>query len=100
MVFRKAVLKYRILTIRSKLSYEAFNRKMTIIEMFLSEITKTYEEFYEKHMEYPSMLIHKFSLLMSGDLSSVFTRLIEFEIEHKRFLKKQNNDSEEHSQAL
>lgn len=42
MVFRKAVLKYRILIIRSKISYEAFIKKMTIPELLLNQITKTY----------------------------------------------------------
>jgi hypothetical protein len=36
---------------------------------------------------------------MSGDLSSVFTRLIEFELEHKRFMLHQNGSCEKQSKA-
>ena len=36
MVFRKAMLKYRILAIRSKISYQAYFKKVTIVELFLT----------------------------------------------------------------
>lgn len=85
------MLKYRILAIRSKISYQAYIKKMTIIELFLSQINQTYGLLYETTMEYPDSLINKFGLLMSGDLSSVFRRLIEFELEHKLFIKKLQN---------
>lgn len=99
MVFRKAVLKYRILIIRAKISYEAFVKKMTIPELLLNQITKTHQLFNESHFEYPPVLIQKFSLLMSGDLSSVFTRLIEFELEHQRFLLHRGGSCEKQSKA-
>ena len=50
-------------------------------------------------MEYPQTLIQKFGMLMSGDLSSVFTRLIEFELEHKKFVKSIWGHSEDESHA-
>ena len=87
MVFRKSMLKYRILIIRSKISFEAFYKKMTIVEMFLNQINKTYGLLYENHMEYPLALVNKYGALMSGDMNSVFKRLIEFELEHRKFVK-------------
>lgn len=54
---------------------------------------------YESTMEYPNALINKFGLLMSGDLSSVFRRLIEFELEHKKFMKQLHGHNEYQRQA-
>lgn len=65
--------------IRSKISYEAFNKQMTISELLLDQITKTYAQFHEQDFEYSPQLIQKFSYLMCGDLGTVFNRLIEFE---------------------
>ena len=78
MVYRKAVLKYRILIIRAKISFEAFRQQMTIPELFLTQITSSYAVFREAHTEYPLPLIQKFTLLMSSDYSLVFARLVEF----------------------
>ena len=71
----------------AKISFQAFFKKMTLAELFLDQIQKSFGTLYESHMEYPNALITKFGLLMSGDLSSVFSRLIEFELEHKKFVK-------------
>ena len=44
MVFKKVYLKYLILKIRAKISYIAFVKKMTIVELFASTILKCYNE--------------------------------------------------------
>jgi hypothetical protein len=41
----KTALKYKILRVRAKVSYEAFINKMTIAEIFLNQILKSFNLF-------------------------------------------------------
>jgi hypothetical protein len=43
----KTALKYKILRVRCKISYEAFIRKMTITEFITTQILRTYETLTE-----------------------------------------------------
>ena len=52
-VYRKVFLKYLLLRIRSKISFHAFKKKMTIVELFSNTILKCwydleYQGFYPK----------------------------------------------------
>ena len=42
-LFRKVYMKYLILKVRAKISYMAFVKKMTVIELFATTILNSYE---------------------------------------------------------
>jgi|TARA_B110000285_G_scaffold228418_1_gene291377 hypothetical protein len=44
-VFKKINLKFKIIIIRNKISYMAFEKGMTIKELFFSTILKSYQKF-------------------------------------------------------
>jgi len=84
-IYKKTVKKYRVLSVRSKISYHAFIKKMTIVEFLLNQILKTYYHAYESKIQYPNSLIDSFGILISGDLHSIFKKLVQFELEYKKF---------------
>ena len=43
-IFKKVYLKYLILKIRAKISYMAFAKRMTIVELFATTILRCYNE--------------------------------------------------------
>lgn len=42
MLFRKILLKYKIMRIRAKISFIALEKRMTIYELFISTIQRTF----------------------------------------------------------
>ena len=43
-LFRKVLLKYKIMRIRSKISFMALEKRMTVFELFVITIKKSYLE--------------------------------------------------------
>jgi len=48
-ILRNVSFKYKLMAIRSKISYSAFIKKMTVTELIISQILKTYEHFMQKN---------------------------------------------------
>lgn len=46
-MYRKVYLKYLIMKVRAKISFMAFKRKMTIVELFADTIMKSYRFFVD-----------------------------------------------------
>lgn len=44
---RKAIMKYKIIRIRIKISYYAFAKNMTVKELFISKLIESYQFFYK-----------------------------------------------------
>ena len=84
-IFRQTITKYRILSVKAKISYHAFVKRQTIAELIFRQILNTYYHAYEHNIEYPEDLVNKFAILVCGDLNRVFRKLIEFELELKKF---------------
>jgi uncharacterized protein YnzC (UPF0291/DUF896 family) len=47
-IMRKTYLKYIIMKVRAKLSFEALLKRNTLIEMFGNQIIRSYEELVDK----------------------------------------------------
>ena len=43
-LYRKVLMKYKIMRVRAKISYQALVSRMTIKELYLNSILKCYEE--------------------------------------------------------
>ena len=49
-IYRKVYLKFLILKVRAKISYMAFLRNMTVIELFAHTILKSYKEIRKQQL--------------------------------------------------
>ena len=83
-LFRKIHLKFVIMRVRAKISYMAFVKRLTIIELFLISIKKTYSKLgklnviktLNKKKEKQQQVL--FDNLMKGEMDSFFKSIIEF----------------------
>ena len=76
------MLKYTIMKVRCKISYEAFKRSMTVSELFmqtilysLGKITLTDSLTKGKSLIYPTETIEMFEDFLNSNLSNVFKRV-------------------------
>ena len=83
-LFRKTMLKYTIIRIRNKISFEAFTRKMTISELFcrtilysLGKCTLTHSYHKEVPVIYPEETINKFEAIMNSNLVNILPMIVE-----------------------
>jgi len=59
---------------------------MTISELIFRQILDTYHFAYGHRIEYPEDLVDKYAIMICGDLNKVFRKLMEFELEFKKFI--------------
>ena len=75
-VMTKTAMKYKILRVRAKLSYEAFIKKQTLAEMFISKILDTWNLFKEYGLLNPEKISSTTSTavqrLVMGDMNKTF----------------------------
>lgn len=86
-LFRKVYLKYLIMRIRAKISFMALERRMTIVELMITTIFKSYREIqhmgiypkesYEQETRHESIL----QGLIKGEIKGFFRNIIEFNFE-------------------
>lgn len=48
LIYKKVLLKYKIMIVRSKISYQALINRMTILELFCTQILSSYNKFVEQ----------------------------------------------------
>lgn len=82
-LYRKVMLKYLVLRVRAKISYEAFARKMTVSELFLNEIMRTSDRIAKtravpNQVWYPCSTSNKFDEMIKEGLPQMFKTLMQF----------------------
>lgn len=81
-VMHKTLLKYKILRIRAKISYEAFISRQTISEMFMTRILDTFNLFEENKIIQGDNIKRTTEIaiqrLMMGDMTNTFQTVLEF----------------------
>ena len=87
-LFRKIYLKYMIMRIRAKISFMALEKRMTIVELLITEIFKSYQqiqhlglctaETYEQEKKNDSVFLG----LIRGEIKGFFKNIIEFNIDN------------------
>ena len=85
-LFRKVYLKYLIMRIRAKISFMALQRRMTIVELIIHTIMKSYKELNRNAESYEQELRNDstFHGLVKGEIKGFFRNIIEFNMEHIR----------------
>lgn len=78
-LFRKVILKYTIMRVRSKISYQAFARKMTICEMFCQTILyccgkMILTESIDDPWIYPKETVDSFDKMMRSSCTNIFRK--------------------------
>ena len=84
-IMRKTYLKYLLLRIRAKLSYMAFIRRQTIVEMIVTQIYKSYKILSEARCipktQHHSRILHKkFDEIFKGDMKNMFHHIVDLNI--------------------
>ena len=74
-IMRKTYLKYIIMKVRAKLSFEALLKRNTLIEMFGNQIIRSYEELVDKDADQKAQS-DNFESLLSGNLTNLFLFVI------------------------
>lgn len=85
LLIRKTYLKYLLLRIRSKISYIAFTRKQTIVELIVSQCYKTYKILSEancipKTQHHSKQLHRKFDSIFKGDMKGMFHHIFDLNL--------------------
>lgn len=76
------MFRYRLMKVRSKISYHAFRNNMTINELMLTQILKSFEELKEsrsipRYPEYSSQLVDDMANAIGADMSSCIMAMFE-----------------------
>ena len=75
-------MKYKILRVRAKISYEAFIKKQTLSEMFMSKILDSWNLFREKGIVKKEKLSDQteiaFQRMLMGDMTKSFQTILEY----------------------
>lgn len=85
-IYQKTFFKYTLMKIRSKIAYQAFQSRMSINELFISQISDSYEILTEngdipKVADYSQECIEKFDAILDGDFNSCMQKLIQHNLD-------------------
>lgn len=74
-----------LLRVRAKLSYIAFARKQTVVELIVSQVYKSYKQLSEANCipktEHHSKQLHrKYDSIFKGDMKNMFHHIFDFNI--------------------
>ena len=80
---RKTIIKYNLMKVRSKISFQAFRNKETVVELILKQISKSYKKMcktgcIEPTMHYPKEVKEIVEKIMEGNYSGTVYHLMEY----------------------
>lgn len=84
-ILRKTYLKFLLLRIRAKLSYMAFMKRQSVLEMIVIQIYQSYKILSEakcipKTQHHSKILNKKFDDIFRGDMKNMFHHIVDFNI--------------------
>lgn len=79
----KTALKYKIIRIRAKLSFIAFERRMTVQELLLTKIIESYKDMVSQRLFVPKESFEegnqKANIIMTSNIGECFSKLVQLE---------------------
>ena len=86
-VMRKVYLKYLIMRIRSKISFMAFMKRQTILELFIKAILRSYnhltmtKQIFPRFHYPPEKIKIGYQRIIAGDIGSCFLAIVDLHLE-------------------